>query len=407
MKSSPNSPIHVVVIGAGRAAVSCAAELLDDAAAPACNVTLISDEAGIPYERPQVSKSMLASAAGHDAWPIPGAATVVEHDRCRVVHGRVTSIDEQTRTVSLADGRSVPSDHVVVATGVAPRVLEGLAGQKGVHTLRSSRDAEYLRQDASRAGRIVIVGGGFIGMEAASSLVDSGVDVTVVEPARLPMERAVGNGIARHLADLARRAGIDLRLQTSIDAVRRNSRSGMRELDLSDGSTIAAPVVLMSVGTIPVLPDIPHVARAGDGAITTDSFGRSSVPRVWACGDVAAWWWPRIRRHERVEHWGMAAAQGRAVALGIRGRPDSPADEALFWSDQFGVRLQRLARVGTPSADHAVRSNDGSVVSWVHDDDGTPLGVTAINAPREIGKMRRVMRQSIPPAGLAAESSVA
>jgi NADPH-dependent 2,4-dienoyl-CoA reductase/sulfur reductase-like enzyme len=335
-------------------------------------IVLAGDEPHHPYERPALSKELLAGTRtdvslrpdGH--WAEQGIELVTDRT--------VSQVDPLGRT-ALVGAEPVSFDALVVATGARPRRL---AGPAGVHHLRSLGDAQSLASEIDSSTRVVVVGAGFIGAEVASTLLPLAGSVSIVEPLPAPLARILGPDVGSLLARRYRAHGVDLRLGIGVKGFDGGDR--VRTVELDDGTTLPADVVVVGIGAVPESPF--------GGAVEVDEHGRSAVDGVYACGDVASWWRPSLGRRIRVEHWTSAAGQARAVAAAIAGA-DAPYDEPpYFWSDQFGLRLQH---VGHAEEWHAVvlEGDEDSFTARYVDREGKLLAALAVNQARVVPALRR------------------
>jgi 3-phenylpropionate/trans-cinnamate dioxygenase ferredoxin reductase subunit len=381
-------PRRIVVVGGGLAATRTIGELRRLGATG--HITLVGAEEHLPYDRPPLTKGVLRGERDdtslRDDWPTLDVDLRLGR-RAVALHG-------DRSAVLLDDGGEVAYDALVVATGATPRLFPGLAGE-GTHVVRTVDDARALRRDVVDSGRVTIVGGGFIGCEAAASAVALGAHVTLVEVLPAPLARVLGDRVAGEVAALHAAAGVELRCGVSV--VETRSRDGRRELLLSDGGTVDAPVVLVGLG---VLPEVDWLAGSGidvDDGVLCDARGRTSLPGVWAAGDVARWVQPRSGQHRRVEHWTSAADQGVAVARDMLGQGE-PLDEVpYFWSDQYATKLQVL---GSPHPDDDVTllkvGPAGDRMLGVYGRDGRVAGVVGASAARWVMRMRPLIAAGVP-----------
>ena len=354
----------VLIAGAGLAGARCAESLR--ALGWSGRIVVAGDEPHAPYERPALSKDLLAGE--RTDVELRPQSFWAEQEIELLLGRRVAEVDAAHRT-ALVGGELVAWDAFVHATGVQARRLPGPAG---VHHLRSLDDARALTDDLTPESRVVVVGAGFIGGEVASTLASRVASVTVIEPTAAPLERVLGPEVGDLLAARYAAYGVDLRLGVGVEGFEGDDR--VRTVRLSDGTALPADVVVVGIGTV------------GE-TIEVDACGRTSTPGVYACGDVASWWRPSHGRHVRVEHWTSAAGQARAVASALTGEL-APYDEApYFWSDQFGLRLQHL---GHAEAWHAVELDGGedSFTARYLDADGRLLSALAANRTSELRALR-------------------
>ena len=369
------TPRSVVIVGAGlagsRGAETLRAEGYDG------RVVLIGEEAHAPYERPALSKEYLAGERPSVA--LRPEEFWAEREIELVLGTRVESIDLLHRTVA----HGIPWDAIVIATGARARRLP-FEVPAGVHTLRTVADAEALRADLRPGGRLVIVGAGFVGAEVASTARKLGVEVTVLDMARVPLERVLGPEVGDLLAARFRSHGVDLRVETGLGRFVAGSDGRIAAVELTDGTTVACDAALIAIGAEPA----GEVVEADRRGIPTDACGRTELPGVYACGDVASAWRPSAAKRVRVEHWTSASGQAASVARAMLGEEHPYDDMPYFWSDQFGLRLQH---VGHAEEWHSVEIEGGpdDFTARYVDRDGRPLGALLANRPREVAAFRR------------------
>jgi NADPH-dependent 2,4-dienoyl-CoA reductase/sulfur reductase-like enzyme len=251
-----------------------------------------------------------------------------------------TGVDLAARSVTLAGGATVGYDALVVATGVRPRRLPGTEGLRGVHMLRTLEDAVALKDRLRPGRRLVVVGAGFIGAEAAAAARGLGLEVTVLEPAAVPLAHAVGEQVGRALTRAHRDHGVDLRTGVAVDGVlsRDGQVTGVR---LTDGSVVPGRDIVVGIGTYPNTEWLRDSGLPLDDGLVCDEFSLAA-PGVYGVGDVARWHNPLFGVSMRVEHRTNAAEQGLAVARNLLGpaarRPFAPVP--YFWSDQYDMKIQ-------------------------------------------------------------------
>jgi 3-phenylpropionate/trans-cinnamate dioxygenase ferredoxin reductase subunit len=298
-------------------------------------LVVVGEETDRPYQRPPLSKEYLEHGDAAALELLPEAWT--EQQSVEVRTGvRALKISAADGGVLLDDGSLIDADAVLVTTGARARRLPAIEGD-GVFYLRTRADADALRAALRPGVHVVMVGGGFIGAELASAARGMGAEVTVLEATAVPMAQAIGPRLGEACARLQRAAGIDVRCNTLVERLRREPSGLVLETSAGD---IEADLVVVGVGA---LPNQEVAADSGidvDNGILVDEFCRTSVPRVFAAGDVANQFYPSLGKRLRVEHFDNASRQAAVAARNMLGEC-SPYDEPhWFWSDQFGRSLQ-------------------------------------------------------------------
>ncbi|HTJ38495.1 MAG TPA: FAD-dependent oxidoreductase [Dactylosporangium sp.] len=348
--------VHVLIVGAGLAGLRCAEALRG--AGHAGPVTLLGAERHLPYDRPPLSKAILAGTAAEESATLRSSSDLsglgVQLCRGRAAAG----LDTAARTVKLADGDVIAYDRLVIATGVAPRPLPALPARAGVHTLRTLDDARAIRRALGYGPRrVVVVGAGVLGCETAATLRTAGHDVTLVEPAPGPLWQALNGAASAAACDVIRswheRRGVATHFGRGV-AAPLNDGDRVRGVLLDDGTELPADLVVVAAGSLPQTDWLRDSGVPLADGVACDRFGAvlgPDAPDVWAAGDVARV--HRDGRSFRVEHWTHAGDSARAVAANIcavtpNDRTALPTPElAYFWSDQFDLKLQV---VGDPTA---------------------------------------------------------
>ncbi|MFJ6127873.1 NAD(P)/FAD-dependent oxidoreductase [Streptomyces griseoviridis] len=377
----------VTVVGASLSGLYAARELR--AQGFDGRLVIVGDEPHHPYDRPPLSKDFLTGRADEDRLALTDAEDAGALDAEWLLGVRAGALDPRARAVVLADGRTVTCDGVVIATGASARRLPGPA-PAGVHTLRTLDDARALRAELTRgARRVVVIGGGFIGAETASSCVALGHRVTVVEAAPLPLLRQLGAELATVCAALHRRGGADLITGTGVGALR--GTAAVTGLELTDGRVLDADVVVVGIGAAPNTAWLTSSTLALRDGVLCDDGCATALPQVVAVGDVA-----RVGGI-RAEHWTSATEQPRAaVANLLAGRTTHHARSLpYFWSDQYGSRVQfagrRLdgdtVRIVEGGLDDGAPGADGLLA--VCERDGCTTAVLSVDRPRPFTRMRR------------------
>ncbi|WP_413797125.1 NAD(P)/FAD-dependent oxidoreductase [Streptomyces iranensis] len=384
----------IAVVGTGLAGIRTAEALRAEGYDG--RLVLVGEETAEPYDRPPLSKQILLGEYNDQNIALVDSELRAMLDAEWLLGIRATRLDADFRVLSLSDGRTLSVDGVVIATGARARALPGVRDLRGVHTLRTLDDALRLREDLACAGRVVVVGGGFIGAEVAASARALGNEVTIVEHEQVPLLRQLGPEAARVLCRLHTDHGVGL--VTGVGVTGLVGRNTVREVALSDGRSLPADVVVVGVGAAPNTEWLSGSGIACDNGVLTDEWCRTSAPGVIAAGDVAAY---RCRGGRlRIEHWtnarDMPVSAARSLLATLRGQDPTvlPAYDPLpyVWSDQYGVRLQVAGR---PSADDVLELVAGSFdhrFAAVFRRDGKVFGVLAVDSPREFGQLRRDLR---------------
>jgi 3-phenylpropionate/trans-cinnamate dioxygenase ferredoxin reductase subunit len=375
------TPRRVLIVGAGLAGSRCAEALRAEGFTG--EVLLVGEEPHPPYERPALSKELLAGRRD-DVRLRPDEFWKEKEIELRLgIH--VRRLDLRTRVARTDDG-PIPWDAVVLATGARSRRLPALDGRRGVHALRTLGDARALGAALRPGRRLAVVGAGFVGAEVASTAAALGVEVALLEAAPLPFAGLLGDEVGRVLAERYRSTGVDLRTNAPVEELRTTAGGRPRSLAVAGGMEVPCDSVLVAVGAEPA------TKLLGRDLVETDACGRTAYAGVYACGDVAAAWRASVGRHVRVEHWTSAATQGTAVARSILGRP-APVDEVpYFWSDQFGLRLQHVGH-GSGWTRVALEGNAESFSARYHARDGTLVAALLANRPHEVGAVRRELAE--------------
>jgi NADPH-dependent 2,4-dienoyl-CoA reductase/sulfur reductase-like enzyme len=322
-------PQRIVVVGASAAGLAAAETLRREGFAGA--VTLIGDEPHPPYDRPPLSKQILAGEWDVDRLQLRTRAALDGLGLDLRLGVAAVGLDTNQREVLLADGCHVPYEGLVIATGVRPRRLPGGAGR----VLRSLNDARALKERLKQGQRLIVVGAGFLGAEVAAVARGLGVAVTLLEPAPVPLAHAVGEEIGRIFTQAHRDNGVELQTGVVVTEVTAN---GVR---LGDGTEIEADEVLVAIGSLPNTEWLDKSGLALDDGLVCDEYS-AAAPGVYGAGDVARWHNPLFGTAMRIEHRTNATEQGIAAARNLL-RPDAPkpfGPVPYFWSDQYDMRIQ-------------------------------------------------------------------
>jgi 3-phenylpropionate/trans-cinnamate dioxygenase ferredoxin reductase subunit len=330
-------PRNIVIVGGGLAGAKAAQTLREEGYEG--HLTLVGDEPERPYERPPLSKDYLRGDVGRDKVYAHDAGFYEEHAIELRTEASATAIDTAGRTVTLADGERLPWERLLLATGAAPRrlALPG-ADLDGVLYLRTLADSERLRAVLGAGGRLVVVGAGWIGSEAAASARQLGMEVTLLERLAVPLENVLGPTVGQLYADLHREHGVELLAGAGLEAIEGAGR--VERVRLAGGRTIDCSAVLVGVGVVPRTRLAEAAGLAVDDGVLVDATLQASAPGVYAAGDVANAMHPFYGRPVRVEHWANALNQGPAAARNMLGHGEPYDRIPYFFSDQYDVGME-------------------------------------------------------------------
>ena len=366
---------HVVVIGAGQAGASCVAKLRNGGFEG--KITLIGAEPCPPYQRPPLSKGYLLGDMTLERLFLRPEAFYADQGIALKTDCRVTAIDPEARVLSTTEGE-VAYDELVLATGSLPRRLPAAIGGdlEGVFTVRDLADVDAMAPRFVKGAKVLIVGGGYIGLEAAAVAAKLGLEVTLVEMADRILQRVAAPETSDYFRALHEGHGVTLREGVGLERLLGEGHvTGAR---LSDGTEIAADFVITGVG---IEPDIALAKAAGieiDNGIKVDAQGRTSVPGIWAAGDCTSF--PYRGGRIRLESVPNAIDQAEVVAENILGAGKEYIAKPWFWSDQYDVKLQ-IAGLNAGYDRVVTRLGEGSASFWYYLGE-TLLAVDAANDPR-------------------------
>jgi 3-phenylpropionate/trans-cinnamate dioxygenase ferredoxin reductase subunit len=302
-------------------------------------IVLIGAERERPYERPPLSKEYLRGEAGRETIHVHDPGFYREHDIELRLGRAAVDLDTSDRAVVLDDGARLRYDRLLLATGAEPRRLPTPgADLDGVLYLRTVEDSDALRERLERGGSMVVVGAGWIGCEVAASARQRGLDVTVIDPLDVPLERVLGREVGAIYRDLHTERGVEMLLGTAVEAFEGDTR--VERVRTGDGRTLDCDVVVVGVGVRPRtgLADRAGLA-VGDGVLVDERL-ETSVPGIFAAGDVAGAHHPLFGERIRVEHWANALHQGAAAARSMLGQPAGYDRVPYFYSDQYDVGME-------------------------------------------------------------------
>lgn len=352
---------NIVIVGASLAGTRAAETLR--AGGFAGQITMVGNENHAPYDRPPLSKNFLAGEWDADRVELRKPEALADLNITWKLGSAATALDTAGNTVTLASGETLRYDGLVIATGGTVRRLPNQPDLAGIHVLRTLDDASALRSELVEGARVVVIGAGFIGLEAAATATKRGAKVTVLEGLEAPLIRALGAEMGAAVGEVHRRNGVDIRC--GVQVARMQGESRVTGVELSTGEVVPADVVIVGIGVAPATAWLEQSGLTLRDGVVCDANLCAGPTNVFAAGDVLRWpnsLFADVEADMRVEHWTNAAEQGAHAAnnlLATLNGGDMTPYEAVpfFWSDQFDARIQCLGR---PSASAVVDVVAGS-----------------------------------------------
>ncbi|WP_411282108.1 FAD-dependent oxidoreductase [Gemmatimonas sp.] len=361
---------RVVIVGAG-AAGSAAAEMLRRSGFDG-EVTLVDVEEEAPYDRPNVSKDFLAGNAPEAYMPLRPEGFYAQHD-IYIMRGRVTSINPDDKSVSVAGHDDVLYSALLLATGAEPIRLD-VPGENRphVHYLRTLTDGRAVIAATETARCAVVVGASFIGLEVAASLRARGLDVHVVAPDALPLERVLGPQLGAVVRDLHEKHGVSFHLGHTPVRIDHDA------VVLDDGTRLLADLVVVGVGVHPRLELATAAGIALDRGVLVNEYLETSVPGIFAAGDIARWPDPHSGERIRVEHWALAQRMGQAAARNILGARERFAPVPFFWSRHYDMSISYVGHAKAWDAIRVESTEDDPAIAVTFERDGQLLALATV-----------------------------
>jgi NADPH-dependent 2,4-dienoyl-CoA reductase/sulfur reductase-like enzyme/nitrite reductase/ring-hydroxylating ferredoxin subunit len=339
-KGAVDAPQRIVIVGGGAAGFA-AAEMLRRQDYRG-GIVMLSSDATPPVDRPNLSKDYLAGSAPEDWLPLRPESFYADSSIDLRLNTEVASIDAKAKNVVLAGGDAIPYDRLLLATGAEPVRLPipGL-DQPHVHVLRSLADSRAIIASADGAHRAIVIGASFIGLEAAASLRARNIEVHVVGLEQRPMERVLGSEMGDFVRRLHEEHGVTFHLGDTITAI-----DGKRAT-LKSGGVLVADVVVVGVGVRPRLALAEKCGLAIDHGVTVNAYLETSIPGIYAAGDIARWPDPHSGQNIRVEHWVVAERQGQTAARNMLGQREAFDAVPFFWSQHYDVPINYVGHAET------------------------------------------------------------
>jgi 3-phenylpropionate/trans-cinnamate dioxygenase ferredoxin reductase subunit len=385
----------VVIVGGGQAGAQAAVSLRQEGFAG--RIVLIGDEPVLPYQRPPLSKTFLAGELAKERLFIKPAAFYEKINAEHILGEAVSAIDSSQQVVSLNSGQTLHYDHLILATGGRVRQLDCPgASHPQVHYLRTLADVEAMQEKFTAGARLVVIGGGYVGLETAAVAVKHGLKVTLLVARPTPLGRVTSPEVGKFFQDVHRQAGVTLCCNTGVESIEDDAGDGKVAAVVTDsGYRVLADIVVVGIG---LLPNVELAESAGvvcDNGITVDEYGRTSVDNIYAAGDCANHPNPIYQRRLRLESVQNAVDQGKAVAATICGKDKPYAQVPWFWSDQYDLKLQ-TAGINSGYDQAVVRGEIASrsfAVFYLRE--GRLLAVDAINRPAEFVVARNILSKGL------------
>jgi NADPH-dependent 2,4-dienoyl-CoA reductase/sulfur reductase-like enzyme len=387
---------NIVIVGASLAGTRAAETLRAEGFTG--SITMVGDEPHKPYDRPPLSKNFLAGEWDTERIALRKPEALEELQLTWKLGAAATALNTNDSTLTLATGESLTYDGLIIATGGTVRRLPQQPNIAGIHVLRSIDDAQQLRQELTEGARVVVIGAGFIGLEAAATATKRGATVTVLEGLDAPLIRALGPEMGSAIGDVHTRNGVTIRCGVSVASI--NGTTRVESISLADGEVVPADVVIVGIGVAPATSWCEGSGLTISDGIVCDAQLNAGPKNVFAAGDVLRWpnhFFTDVEETMRVEHWTNAAEQGAHAAknlwAALHNAEQSPYEAVpFFWSDQFDARIQFLGRVTKDAVAEVVAGNlaDGKWCA-MYVANNRLVGVLGVSMPKLVMPSRTLL----------------
>ena len=382
---------QVVVVGAGQAGQAVVTKLRNSGFDG--GITLIGEETAPPYQRPPLSKAYLLGDMELERLYLRPESFYADNNISLRLGSKVEAVDAAAKTVSLA-GETITYDHLVLTTGSDPRRLPAAIGGTldGVYTVRTLKDVDQMEPEFREGAKVLIIGGGYIGLEAAAVAAKKGLNVTLIEMADRILQRVASPETSGYFRDMHKSHGVDLREGVGLERLTGEGR--VTGAKLSDGSELDVDFVIVGVGITPATALAEMAGIELENGIKTDIKGQTSDPNIWAAGDCASF--PYKGERIRLESVGNAIDQAEVVAENIMGANKDYVAKPWFWSDQYDCKLQ-IAGLNTGYDQVVTRQGENSVSYWYYKENQL-VALDAMNDPRAYMVGKRLIEAGKSPA---------
>ena len=383
---------NLLIIGAGQSAIQCISTLKKEGYSG--SITLVGEEEHLPYQRPPLSKGFLEDSIGKERLYFKKLEFFTENKVQLYLGLAAEKLDIENQKVYLSDNSELEFDKLVLATGSRVRYLDFPGSElKSIFYLRDLDDAEAIKKDLETSDNLVIIGAGYIGLEAAAIAAKKNKTVTVIEMADRVMNRTVDPQISEYYLDLHQSYGVKFHFNTSLETI--NKASGSLEVVCSDGTEVKADSVLIGAGVIPNIELAEDSGIYCNNGIIVDEFGQTNFKNIYACGDCTNHPNKILNKNLRLESVHNAMEQAKTVASSVLNNPMEYSQVPWFWSDQYDHKLQIVGLSG----DHDLvtmrgKTNDAKFMLFYTKDEEL-IAVDAINNPKEFLISRKLVANKV------------